>query len=65
MWRLTVFIQAVLAFWVVVMMLLSGLMLFTHKGDLSQALGWLALSLGLLLVTERLSTGRWFRWSRH
>ncbi|MGW3928702.1 hypothetical protein ACWECC_11430 [Streptomyces microflavus] len=65
--RLTVFFQGVLALGVVVMMLVSGLMLLAHDGlsvELAQSLGWLALFLGLLLVTERLSTGRWVRWSR-
>jgi hypothetical protein len=65
--RLTVFFQGVFALGVVVMMLVSGLMLLARDGlsvELTQSLGLLALFLGLLLVTERLSTGRWCRWSR-
>ncbi|MCX4826887.1 hypothetical protein OG883_45455 [Streptomyces sp. NBC_01142] len=65
--RLTVFFQGVFALGFVIMMLVSGLMLLAHDGlsvELTQSLGLLALFLGLLLVTERLSTGRWSRWSR-
>ncbi|MCX4681426.1 hypothetical protein OG413_40220 [Streptomyces sp. NBC_01433] len=65
--RLTVFFQGVFALGFVVMMLVSGLTLVAHDGlsvELAQSLGLLVLFLGLLLVTERLSTGRWFRWSR-
>lgn len=66
MWRLTVFVQGVLTLGVVVMMLVSGLMVVSRgvSVELGQSLGLLALFLGLLLVIERLTTGRWFRWSR-
>ncbi|MFJ9580666.1 hypothetical protein ACIRQF_30285 [Streptomyces sp. NPDC101191] len=65
--RLTVFFQGVLTLGVVVMLLVSCLMLVAHGGpsiELAQAVGLLALFLVLLLVTERRTTGRWFRWSR-
>ena len=65
--RLTVFFQGVLTLGIVIMMLVSGLMLVAHDGpsvELAQALGLLVLFLGLLMVTERRTTGRWFRWSR-
>jgi hypothetical protein len=65
---LTVFVQRVLTLGVVIMMLVSCLMLFAHDGlsvELAQSLGLLALFLGPLLVIERRTTGRWFRWSRH
>jgi hypothetical protein len=65
--RLTVFFQGVFVLGVVVMMLLSGLMFLAHDGlsvELAQSLGLLAVFFGLLLCTERYSTGRWFRWSR-
>ena len=64
---LTMFFQGVLTLGVIVMMLVSGLLLVAHDGPslkLAQPLGLLVLFLGLLLVTERLTTGRWFRWSR-
>lgn len=67
MWRLMVFFQGVLGLGVVVMSLTSGLMLVRHDGpsvELAQSLGLLVLLLGLLLVTGRWMTGRWFRWSR-
>ncbi|MEV7691568.1 hypothetical protein ACFW1F_18345 [Streptomyces bungoensis] len=38
-----------------------------HHGpsiELAQSVGLLVLFLGLLLVTERQTTGRWCRWSR-
>jgi hypothetical protein len=65
---LTVFVQGVLTLGVVIMTLVSGLMLVAHDGlsvELAQSLGLLALFLGLLLVIQRGTTGRWFRWSRH
>ncbi|WP_331732852.1 hypothetical protein OG613_48785 (plasmid) [Streptomyces sp. NBC_00015] len=63
---LTVFAQGVLTLGVVVMMLVSGLMVVSRgvSLELAQAVGLLALFLGLLLVIERRTTGRWFRWSR-
>ncbi|MEU6290228.1 hypothetical protein [Streptomyces sp. NPDC046988] len=67
MWRLMVFFQGVLGFGVVVMSLVSGLMVLRHDGpstELAQSVGLLVLLLGLLLVTGRRMTGRWFRWSR-
>lgn len=67
MWRLTVFVQGVLTLCVVIMLLVSCLMLVAHDGlsvELAQSLGLLGLFLGLLLVIERRTTGRWFRWSR-
>ncbi|MFD8897599.1 hypothetical protein [Streptomyces ardesiacus] len=62
---LTVFFQGVLTLGVVVMMLVSGLVVVSRgvSVELAQSLGLLALFLGLLLVTERRMTGRWFRWS--
>ncbi|WP_435059287.1 hypothetical protein [Streptomyces sp. bgisy060] len=68
MWRLMVFLQGVLGLGVVVMSLVSGLMVVRHNGpslELAQSVGLLVLLLGLLLVTGRWMTGRWFRWSRH
>ncbi|MET7489843.1 hypothetical protein [Streptomyces sp. NPDC005538] len=66
MWRLTVFVQGVLTLGVVIMMLVSCLMVVSRgvSVELAQSLGLLALFLGLLLVIERRTTGRWFRWSR-
>ncbi|MFD7861542.1 hypothetical protein [Streptomyces sp. NPDC059783] len=67
MWRLVVFIQGVLGLGIAVMSLVSGLMLVRHKGasvELAQSAGLLVLLLGLLLLTERRITGRWFRWQR-
>lgn len=67
MWRLTVFVQGVLTLCVITMTLVSGIVLVAHDGpsvELAQAVGLLALFLGLLLVIERRTTGRWFRWSR-
>ncbi|MFJ5819395.1 hypothetical protein ACIQGT_36715 [Streptomyces sp. NPDC093108] len=64
---LAVFFQGVFVLGIVVMTLVSGLMLLAHGGlsvELAQSVGLLALFLGLLLVTERLSTGHWTRWSR-
>ncbi|MFF3957505.1 hypothetical protein ACFYY1_30470 [Streptomyces sp. NPDC001890] len=64
---LTVFFQRLLVLGVVTMMLVSVLMLLAHDGlsvEFAQSLALLILFLGLLLVTERLSTGRWTRWSR-
>ncbi|MFD6465396.1 hypothetical protein [Streptomyces goshikiensis] len=46
---------------------MSGLLAYGHRGmsiELAQTLGLLLLCLALLLVTERLTTGRWTRWSR-
>ncbi|MCQ1577220.1 MULTISPECIES: hypothetical protein [Streptomyces] len=62
---LTVFFQGVLTLGVVVMMLVSGLVVVSRgvSVELAQSLGLLALFFGLLLVTERRMTGRWFRWS--
>jgi hypothetical protein len=66
MWRLTVFVQGVLTLGVAIMMLVSCLMVVSRGAsvELAQSLGLLALFLGLLLVIERRTTGRWFRWSR-
>ncbi|MYS33655.1 hypothetical protein K388_05997 [Streptomyces sp. KhCrAH-43] len=67
MWRLMVFFQGVLGLGVVVMSLVSGLMVLRHDGpstELAQSVGLLVLLLGLLLVTGRRMTGRWFIWSR-
>ncbi|MFI1700409.1 hypothetical protein ACH419_31130 [Streptomyces bobili] len=63
---LTVLVQGVLTLGVVVMMLVSGLMVVSRgvSLELAQAVGLLALFLGLLLVIERGTTGRWSRWSR-
>ncbi|MER6847722.1 hypothetical protein AB0A81_25650 [Streptomyces flaveolus] len=64
---LMVFFQRVFVLGFVVMMLVSGLMYVAHDGpsvELAQSVALLALFLGLLLVTERRMTGRWFRWSR-
>ncbi|MFD6329171.1 hypothetical protein ACFWGI_06280 [Streptomyces niveus] len=64
---LTVFIQSLLTLGVVITMMTSGLVLVAHGGpsvELAKAVGLLALFLALLLVTERLTTGRWSRWSR-
>ncbi|MFE1781099.1 hypothetical protein ACFW9F_00530 [Streptomyces sp. NPDC059506] len=64
---LMVFLQGVFALGFVVMLLVSGLMYVRHNGlsiELAQAVGLLALFLGLLLATGRQMTGRWFRWSR-
>ncbi|MFI9772752.1 hypothetical protein ACIHJG_38830 [Streptomyces sp. NPDC052415] len=62
---LTVFLQGVLTLAVVIMMLVTGLVVLSRgvSVELAQSLGLLALFLGLLLVTERRMTGRWFRWS--
>ncbi|MFD7954256.1 hypothetical protein ACFV4X_12245 [Streptomyces ardesiacus] len=65
--RLMVFFQGVLGLGVVIMSLVSGLMVLRHNGpstELAQSVGLLVLLLGLLLVTGRQMTGRWFRWSR-
>ncbi|MEU3640940.1 hypothetical protein AB0H23_32545 [Streptomyces albogriseolus] len=65
--RLMVFFQGVLALGFIVMLLVTGLMYVAHDGpsvELAQSVGLLLLFLGLLLVTERRTTGRWFRWSR-
>ncbi|MGZ2358451.1 hypothetical protein LRE75_17395 [Streptomyces sp. 372A] len=67
MLRLLVFIESVLGFGIVIMSLVSGLMVLRHDGpsaELAHSVSLLALFLGLLLVTERAMTGRWFRWSR-
>ncbi|MFI6283006.1 hypothetical protein [Streptomyces sp. NPDC050988] len=66
MWRLTVFVQGVLTLGVAIMMLVTCLMVVSRGAsvELAQSLGLLALFLGLLLVIERRTTGRWFRWSR-
>lgn len=64
---LMVFFQRVFAFGFVVMLLVSGLVYVSNDGpsiELAQAVGLLLLFLGLLLITERRMTGRWFRWSR-
>jgi hypothetical protein len=63
---LTVFVQGVLTLGVVVMVLVSGLLIVAQgwSVEVTKAVGLLALFLGLLMVTERLTTGRWFRWSR-
>lgn len=63
---LTVLFQFVLALGVVITMMASGLVLLAHGGpsvELAKAVGLLFLFLALLLVTERRTTGRWFRWS--
>lgn len=62
---LTVFFQGVLTLGVVIMMLVSGLVVVSRgvSIELAQSLGLLALFFGLLLLTERRMTGRWFRWS--
>ncbi|MFH8257624.1 hypothetical protein [Streptomyces roseolus] len=63
---LMVFFQGVLGLGFVVMSLVSGLMWVRHDGpsvELAQSVGLLILFLGLLLVTGRGMTGRWFRWS--
>ncbi|RNG32185.1 hypothetical protein EEJ42_08140 [Streptomyces botrytidirepellens] len=65
--RLTVFVQGILAFGVGIMMLVSCLMAAAHGGlsvEVAQSVGLLALFLGLLLIIERRTTGRWHRWSR-
>lgn len=64
---LTVFFQGVLTLGIVIMTMASGIVLVAHQGpsvELAKALGLLVLFLAPLLVTERLTTGRWFRWSR-
>ncbi|MFF8618635.1 hypothetical protein [Streptomyces sp. NPDC015350] len=64
---LMVFFQGVFVLGFVVMTLVTGLMYVAHDGpsvELAQSVGLLMLFLGLLLVTERWMTGRWFRWSR-
>ncbi|MFB7836159.1 hypothetical protein [Streptomyces sp. NPDC056056] len=61
------FLQFVLVLAFVVLALVSGLLAYGHRGmstELAQTLGLLLLCLVLLLVTERLTTGRWTRWSR-
>ncbi|MEV4872831.1 hypothetical protein [Streptomyces syringium] len=64
---LTVFFQFVLTLSFITMMMASGIVLVAHGGpsvELAKAIGLLALSLALLLVIERRTTGRWVRWSR-
>ncbi|WP_327309800.1 hypothetical protein OG730_41695 (plasmid) [Streptomyces sp. NBC_01298] len=64
---LAAFLQFVLVLAFVVLALVSGLLAYKHRGmstELAQALGLLLSCLALLLVTERLTTGRWTRWSR-
>ncbi|MFD5079652.1 hypothetical protein [Streptomyces sp. NPDC058371] len=64
---LTVLFQVVLTLGAVVMLLASGILLVAHDGpsvELAKALGLLVMFLALLLITERLTTGRWTRWSR-
>ncbi|MFE7777694.1 hypothetical protein ACFU5O_28100 [Streptomyces sp. NPDC057445] len=64
---LTVFVQFVLVLGVVVLTLASGLLLVAHRGpsvELAKALALLIGCVALLSVTERLTTGRWFRWQR-
>ncbi|GAA2720404.1 MULTISPECIES: hypothetical protein [Streptomyces] len=63
---LMVFFQGVFALGFVVMVLVTG-MYVAYDGpsvELAQSVGLLVLFLGLLSVTERWMTGRWFRWSR-
>ncbi|WP_225637432.1 hypothetical protein [Streptomyces solaniscabiei] len=63
---LTVFFQFVLTLGVVITVLAGGLLLVNGSSilEFGKALGLLALFLALLLVIERRTTGRWFRWSR-
>lgn len=64
---LMVFFQGVCTLGFVVMLLASGLLYVAHDGlgiEPAQSVGLLVLFLGLLLVTERQTTGRWCRWSR-
>ena len=64
---LTVFFQFVLTLLFIIFGLASAVLLIAHRGmsiELAQSLGLLGSCLALLLVTERLTTGRWFRWSR-
>ncbi|MFF1678360.1 hypothetical protein ACFVYG_20265 [Streptomyces sp. NPDC058256] len=65
---LRVFCQFALTLLILTTVLASGVLFVAHDGpsvELAEALGLLAVFIGLLLITERLSTGRWHRWSRH
>jgi hypothetical protein len=64
---LMVFFQFVLLLLSLIMALASGVLFVSHGGpslEFAKALALFVVFIGLLLVTERLSTGRWFRWSR-
>ncbi|MFE8941152.1 hypothetical protein ACFYNX_27220 [Streptomyces sp. NPDC007872] len=61
------FLQFVLVLAFVVLAMVSGLLAYWHRGmstELCQTLGLLLGCLALLLLIERLTTGRWTRWSR-
>jgi len=65
--RLTMFVQLVLTILIIVFTLASGVLVMSHHGlsiDVIEALALLSACFGALLVTHRLDTGRWFRWSR-
>lgn len=64
---LTMLFMLVLTLGILIMVLASGILLIAHGGpsiELAKALGCLGLLLAILLIIERRTTGRWFRWSR-
>lgn len=64
---LAVFFAWVLTLAVVVLVLTCGVLVLSHRGlsvELFQALALLALCMPLLMVCNKILTGRWHRWSR-
>ncbi|MEV6676274.1 hypothetical protein AB0N09_05310 [Streptomyces erythrochromogenes] len=64
---LVVLLQVVLVLAFIVLALTSVFLAYKHRGmsiELAQALGLLFGCLAILFITERLTTGRWSRWSR-
>lgn len=64
---LIVFVQFLLTLLIVIFGLTSAVLLHAHQSisvELVQSLALLGCCCALLLITERLTTGRWFRWQR-
>ncbi|MFD8667695.1 hypothetical protein OG728_38435 (plasmid) [Streptomyces microflavus] len=65
--RPTVLFQSILTLGVVIMTMASAVVFVAHGGlstELAKAVGLLLVFLVFLLVVERRTTGRWFRWNR-
>lgn len=65
--RPTVIFQSILTLGVVIMTMASAVVLVAHGGlstEFAKAVGLLLVFLVFLLVVERRTTGRWFRWNR-
>ncbi|MFF8431043.1 hypothetical protein ACF07Y_39100 [Streptomyces sp. NPDC016566] len=64
---LTAFFEFFLMLWALIMVLTSGVLLVSYGGpsiELAKALAVLAVLITLIMLTERLTTGHWWRWSR-